>query len=122
MDNKRAVLPLALGFGLQVGLFTLLRKGLLRPIHVPAGRTTTAASGGTSALAMVACCAASTGVNIMPIMLPWLGLTAAGTLLAQGQMPFMIASALSSLVGISLMVYAALKARRRPAASPAAIS
>ena len=119
-DNKRAVLPFALFFALQIGLFTLLRKGLLRPIHVPAGPTTTAASDGTSVLAMVAYCAASTGVNILPIVLPWLGLTAASTLLAQGQMPFMIASALSSLVGISMMGYAAIKARRRQALSQAA--
>ena len=116
-DNKRAVLPLGLGFGIQAGLYTLLRKGLHGPIHVPAGRTTTAASGGTSALAMVACCAASTGVNILPIVLSWLGLTAASTLVAQGQMPFMIASVLSSLLGISVMGYAAIKALRRQAHS-----
>jgi len=101
-DNKRIVLPLGLGFGIEAGLYMLLRKGLHGPIYVPAGRTTTAASGGT-------------------FVLPWLGLTAVSTLLAQGQMPFMIASALSSLVGISLMVYAALKERHQLAVSAAAI-
>ena len=56
-DDKAFVIPIILGFGTQVGLYTFLKKGLFMPVRVPAGGATTAAGGGMSTAAMVACCA-----------------------------------------------------------------
>src|SRR3990172_7077199 len=55
-QDKLFVIPIILGFGTQVGLYTFLKKGLYLPMATPAAGTTTAAGGGMSTVAMVACC------------------------------------------------------------------
>jgi hypothetical protein len=103
------LLPIALGFALQVGMYVLLRKGLHQPIALPGARATTTAGGGTSATAVVACCAPAL-VNALPL----LGFTALTTFLAKWQMPFIAASLLANTVGITIMVINLLRSRRRP--------
>jgi len=44
-QDKALVLPIMLGFGTQVGLYTLLKKGLYMPMRAPAGGATPAAAG-----------------------------------------------------------------------------
>lgn len=74
------ILPLAAGFGLQVGLFTRLRQLLHQ--SKDAG-TVMAASGTTSTAAMVSCCAHYL-VNVAPV----LGATGLVTFAAQYQVEF----------------------------------
>jgi hypothetical protein len=110
-QDKAFVIPIILGFGVQVGLYTLLKKGLTRPLHAPAGGATTAAGGGMSTVAMVACCA-----HHVADVLPLLGLTAAATLLANWKIPFMVAGLLSNVIGIAIMLRTVLRERRRAVA------
>jgi hypothetical protein len=86
-----------MGFGTQVGLYTYLKKGL--PLHAPGAGATTAASGGTSTVAMVACCA-----HHVADVLPLIGLTAAATFLANWKGPFMAVGLTMNLFGIIFML------------------
>ena len=106
-EDKAFVIPIMLGFGTQVGLFTLLKKGLYMPMHTPAAGATTAAGGGMSTVAMVACCA-----HHVADVLPLLGLTAAATFLANWKIPFMILGLTMNLIGILIMLREIRKARR----------
>ena len=123
-QDKAFVIPIILGFGTQVGLYTLLKKGLYVPMRVPAAgassspaRTdvrpdgafgaTTAAGGGMSTMAMVACCA-----HHVADMLPLVGLTAAATFLANWKIPFMVVGLLTNLIGIAVMLREVFRARR----------
>ena len=110
-QDKVFVIPIILGFGMQVGLYTLLKKGLYLPIHVPAGSATTAAGGGMSTMAMVACCA-----HHVADALPLVGLTAAATFLVNWKIPFMVVGLLTNLIGIAVMLREILRARRHAAA------
>lgn len=100
-------IPILLGFGTQVGLYTLLKKGLYLPKPLPAAGATTAAGGGISTVAMVACCA-----HHVADLLPVVGLTAAATFLANWKIPFMVVGLLMNLIGIALMLREVFKARQ----------
>ncbi len=115
-QDKVFVIPILLGFGTQVGLYTLLKKGLYMPVPVPAGGATTAAGGGMSTMAMVACCA-----HHVADVLPLVGLTAAATFLANWKIPFMIVGLLTNLIGIAVMIRIILKARQQATAHLAAV-
>ncbi len=106
-QDKAFVVPIILGFGTQVGLYTLLKKGLYVPMRVPAAGATTAAGGGMSTMAMVACCA-----HHVADLLPLVGLTAAATFLANWKIPFMIVGLLTNLIGIAVMLREVFRARR----------
>lgn len=106
-EDKAFVIPILLGFGTQVGLFTLLKTGLYRPLYAPAAGTTTTAGGGMSTVAMVACCA-----HHVADVLPLLGLTAAATFLANWKIPFMVLGLSMNLIGILVMLYELRKARQ----------
>ncbi len=110
-QDKAFVIPIILGFGAQVGLYTLLKKGLYMPLHVPAGGATTAAGGGMSTMAMVACCA-----HHVADVLPLVGLTAAATFLANWKIPFMVVGLLTNLIGIAVMLREIFRARQHAAA------
>lgn len=107
-EDKLLVIPIMLGFGAQVGLYTLLKKGLYLPLHSPASGATTAAGGGISTMAMVACCA-----HRVADVLPLLGLTAAATFLANWKVPFLVVGLISNFIGIALMLRVIYQARRR---------
>lgn len=107
-EDKFLVVPIMLGFGTQVGLYTLLKKGLYLPTAGPAAGATTAASGGISTMAMVACCA-----HRVADLLPLLGLTAAAAFLANWKIPFLIVGLISNLFGILFMLRVIYKERRR---------
>ena len=110
-QDKAFVIPIMLGFGTQVALYTLLKKGLYMPIHTPSGSATTAAGGGMSTVAMVACCA-----HHVADVLPLVGLTAAATFLANWKIPFMIVGLLTNLIGIAIMLRLIYKERKRATA------
>ena len=71
------VLPLALGFGIQVSLYVYLRQRLA---HHHTGGKMVVASGTTSTAAMLACCA-----HYLTNILPVIGAAGAVTLIAQYQ-------------------------------------
>ena len=114
LQDKVFVIPIILGFGTQVGLYTLLKKGLYMPKHISAAGATTAAGGGMSTMAMVACCAHH--VADAAAAVPLVGLTAAATFLATWKIPFMVVGLLTNLIGIAVMLREIFKARRHAAA------
>ncbi len=115
-QDKALVMPIMLGFGTQVGLYTLLKKGLYMPMRVATSGATTAAGGGMSTVAMVACCA-----HHVTDVLPLVGLTAAATFLANWKIPFMIVGLLTNLIGIIVMLRIIYQERRRATARLATV-
>lgn len=90
------MVPLAIGFGIQVGLYTKLKQ---RMKSLPAGRQGMMVGSGTSAsVGMLACCAHH-ATDVLPI----LGLSALATLLGQYQKPILIVSLIINLIGIGIM-------------------
>jgi hypothetical protein len=108
-QDRWIVLPIILGFGVQVGLYTILKKRLFVPVATtgPSG-TLVGAGGATSTIAMAACCA-----HHVTDVLPILGLTAAATFLAQYRTAFMLAGLGTMLVGIAVMLVILIKERRK---------
>ncbi len=115
-EDRFFVIPILLGFGTQVGLFTLLKIGPHSRAGAPAAGATTAAGGGLSSAAMAACCA-----HHVADVLPFVGLTAAATFLAAWKIPFLIVGLAMNGIGILVMLRELRRARRRaPLPSPAA--
>lgn len=108
-EDRLIVLPIILGFGVQAGLYTILKKGLFVPTAiVGSGGPMMGAGGTTSTIAMVACCA-----HHVADVLPILGLTAAATFLAQYRTAFMLVGLAMNLVGITVILFILNKERRR---------
>lgn len=113
-QERWIVIPLILGFGVQMALYTILKKRLFVPsgLEVMAGMgpsgALTGAGGATSTAAMVACCA-----HHVTDVLPIVGLTAAATFLAEYQTLFMLIGLGTTLVGIAIMVFILVKERRK---------
>jgi hypothetical protein len=107
------VVPLAAGFGVQVGLYTRLKQVVGR---TGPGRAVVAASGTTSTAAMVSCCAHYL-VNILPL----LGATGLVTLAAQYQVEFFWLGLAMSGAGIAFIATRLYKGTREHArcAAPA---
>jgi len=108
-QDRWVVIPIILGFGVQAGLYTILKKGLFLPVSsMGASGTMTGAGGATSTLAMVACCA-----HHVTDVLPILGLTAAAAFLADYQIYFMILGLGTTIVGIIVMLVILYRARKK---------
>ncbi len=108
-QDRWIVIPIILGFGVQTGLYTILKKRLFVPVSNtgPSGALT-GAGGTTSAMAMVACCA-----HHVTDVLPILGLTTAAAFLAQYRTAFMLIGLVTTLVGIVFMLTILMKERRK---------
>lgn len=108
-QERWIVIPIILGFGVQVALYTVLKKRLFVPVANagPSGALT-GMGGATSTMAMIACCA-----HHVTDVLPILGLTAAATFLANYQTLFMLVGLGTTLVGIGVMLIILLRERRR---------
>ena len=92
---------LIVGFGIQFGLFWLLKKGYHFPLQekhnaVVATGTSTAVSG----MAMVACCA-----HHLVDLLPILGLSAAALFLSEYQEQLLIFGVIANTIGIIMMLW-----------------
>lgn len=107
-EDRWIVLPIIIGFGIQMGLYVILKKQLFVPVSRtgPSGKYA-GASGGMSTAAMVACCA-----HHVTDVLPILGLTAAATFLAQYRIAFMFVGLGMTLVGIVFMLVILFRERR----------
>ena len=101
--------PIILGFGIQLGLYAVLRTGAYVPSGTSAkGGAMAGASGGMSAAAMAACCA-----HHLTDVLHLVGLSAASSFLAEYRIPFMLVGFATTLIGIVAMSIVILKARRQ---------
>lgn len=108
-EDRLIVIPIILGFGVQMALYVTLKKRLFAPVaHTGPSGTLAGASGATSTLAMVACCA-----HHVTDVLPILGLTAATTFLAEYRIAFMLVGLGMTMVGIAVMLVILLRERRR---------
>lgn len=108
-EDRWIVFPIILGFGVQAGLFAILKMRLFVPVATigPSGPMM-GAGGTTSTIAMVACCA-----HHIADVLPILGLTAAATFLAQYRIGFMLVGLGTTLLGILIMIFILYKERRK---------
>lgn len=108
-QDRWIVLPIILGFGVQSGLYIILKKRLFLPVEStgPSGALT-GAGGGMSTVAMVACCA-----HHVTDVLPILGLTAAAAFLAEYRTIFMLVGLSTTLLGIVVMLVILLRERRK---------
>ncbi len=108
-EDRLIVIPLLLGFGVQMALYTILKKRLFVPVASagPSGALT-GAGGATSTAAMVACCA-----HHVTDVLPILGLTAAATFLAQYPTLFMLVGLGTTIFGIIVMLFILFRERRK---------
>lgn len=86
------IVSLAIGFGIQIGLFTYLRSAIQS--HCSSGKVV-AVSGTTSTVAMISCCAHYL-VNILPVI----GATGLITLVGQYQVELFWVGLASNAAGI----------------------
>ncbi|MBI5798506.1 MAG: hypothetical protein HZB10_01065 [Candidatus Yonathbacteria bacterium] len=93
-ENWYWIIALASGFGIQIGLFTVLRAR-----HALGSGKVVAVSGTTSTAAMIACCS-HYAVNI----LPFLGATGLVMFVAQYQTELFVVGVVSNLLGIGYLL------------------
>jgi len=96
------IISLAIGLGIQVTLYALFRAHL-RGKKKTAANSSMAASGGVSAVAMMACCSHYLATLIPLLGVSFLSATAVASL-EQYQIYFFLAGIVSCLFGIGLMV------------------
>jgi len=108
-EDRLIVIPIIMGFGVQMALYVILKKRLFVPIvHTGPSGKLAGASGTTSTIAMVACCA-----HHVTDVLPVLGLTAASAFLAEYRIAFMVIGLGMTLFGIGFMLVILFRERRR---------
>ena len=108
-QDRFIVLPIAIGFGVQVALYTILKKQLFIPVtNIGPSKPLMGAGGTTSTIAMVACCA-----HHVADVLPIIGLTAAASFLAKYRLAFMVFGLSTTVVGIMVMLCILIKERRK---------
>lgn len=108
-EDRWIVIPIITGFGVQVGLYTVIKKRLFIPVaSTRSSGPLLGAGGGTSTLAMAACCA-----HHVADVLPILGLTAGAAFLAQYRTAFMLVGLGTTLIGILVMLLTLFRERRR---------
>ncbi len=88
------MLPLTIGFGIQVGLYTKLKEIIRQKTQ-----TMLAASGTSASVSMLACCA-----HHATDVLPLVGLSGASLFLLRYQIPIFIISLGINSIGIFVMV------------------
>ncbi len=101
-------IPIALGFGVQVGLFVYVRRVLKLRKGARAANALTGAGTGTSTVSMIACCA-----HHLTDVLPILGLSGAAVFLNDNRGPFMALGIAGNMVGIVVMARMVRRIRRQ---------
>jgi Cu+-exporting ATPase len=94
-EYRGFIIALAVGFGLQAGLFIYLRQAA----HAAATGKVFVASGTTSGVAMLSCCTHYL-VNLIPV----LGATGLMTLVSEYQVQLLWVGVVSNVAGIGFMV------------------
>ncbi len=85
------MLPLSIGFGIQVGLYTNLRSKMKNTTS----KGMMAGSTATSTIGMIACCA-----HHLTDILPIIGLSAVSVFLVNYQIPLLLIGIASNIIGI----------------------
>ena len=98
-EDAPFVIPIILGFGVQIGLLTYIKRGQHLRVGARGAGALTGTGGGTSTLAMVACCA-----HHVTDVLPLAGLSGAAIFLAQYKVPFMVIGLVSSAASITVLL------------------
>ncbi len=93
------VVTLAIGFGLQVGLYSYLKNAMKKKHAIASGKVLTV-SGTTSTAAMISCCAHYL-VNFLPI----LGAVGIITVISQYQVQLFWVGLAFNLAGLAYMFY-----------------
>lgn len=107
--DRAYVLPIILGFGLQLALYAILRFWLFAATgSIQGAGTFMSTSGAASATAMVACC-----IHHVTEIVPILGLSAVAGFLANFQRPFMVVGLAMNLVGIIAMLVVLARERQK---------
>lgn len=107
--DRWIIFPILIGFGVQTALYTILKWGLFMPsAGTGASGPLMGAGGATSTVAMAACCA-----HHVTDVMPFLGLTAAATFLADYRTAFMLAGLGMNLIGITVMSLILVRERRK---------
>lgn len=101
-DDRSFIAALVAGFGTQVGMFSYLRS-----VHARAASGGVAASTGTSATAMLACCA-----HHLADLLPIVGLSGAAIFLNAYKTPFLWLGIVMNLAGVAYLLRKVLRQRR----------
>lgn len=91
------LLLLSLGFGIQIGLFSFLKRKLKE--RKTAETASAATSGTVSVGSMVACCA-----HHLTEVLPLIGLSSLTIFLAKYQTFFMVTGIVANIIGITIML------------------
>ncbi len=86
------IFPLAIGFGIQIGLFFSIK-------HTAALTGTVAGTGAVSGGSMIACCS-----HFLLNMIPFLGISGLAVFLMKYQSVFLGVGILSNVFGITLMI------------------
>jgi hypothetical protein len=105
-QDRWLVVPILLTFGVQVGLYAFVRAGAHLPAH--AAGASTAAGGGLSTVAMIACCA-----HHVTDLVPIVGVSLAATFLTAWKTPLMGLGLTANLIGIAVMLWLIRRDRRR---------
>ena len=111
-DSWHYIVALAIGFGIQVGLYSFLRS-IARQCD-GAGKVA-AVSGGTSAAAMISCC-----THYLANMVPILGATGVVALVGQYQVELFWVGLAFNLGGVSYIAWRVVQASRHMALMPQA--
>jgi len=98
------ILPLAAGFGIQIGLYTHLR---IVTRHTDGSGKVVAIAGGTSTAAMISCC-----THYLANILPVLGATGLVALVAQYQTEFFWVGLLFNAAGVAYVGSKTMQATR----------
>ena len=104
----------ALGFGIQVGLYAHLRQ-MIDAMRAAGATAMTGAGTGTSTLGMVACCAHHI-TDVAPLLgvAGVSGLSGVATFLGEWKIPFIILGLVVNAIGIAITVRT-IRKHRRPA-------
>ncbi len=93
------IVPLIIGFGIQVGLYTYMKMNLTYKRDLLATKASLTAAGGTSAVSMLACCA-----HHLTDILPFMGVSVLATFFIDYQKVFLAIGISSNLIGMCIML------------------
>jgi YHS domain-containing protein len=108
LDDRNFIAAIVLGFGMQVGLYTYLRG-----LHAHTAVSGVAASTGTSAAAMLACCA-----HHLADVLPIVGVAGAAVFLNTYKTPLLWLSIAMNLAGAAYLLWKIQQQRRMACHTP----
>ena len=105
-QDRAFVAAIAVGFGLQVGLYGYLRLVVHHGVRLAMPTAATGVGTGTSSVAMLACC-----LHHVTDVLPLVGLSGAAIFLNDYRVPFMVGGLVVNGMGVAIMLRVVLQGR-----------